>query len=36
MNRLFNPAIECTDAERNQIICENHCKQYPLDYRNDI
>jgi hypothetical protein len=24
------------DAERNQIICENHFEQYPLDYRNDI
>jgi len=25
-----------TDAERNQIICENHFEQYLLDYRNDI
>ena len=25
-----------SDAERNQIICENHFEQYPLDYRNDI
>lgn len=25
-----------TDADRNQIICENHFEQYPLDYRNDI
>lgn len=24
------------DAERNQIICENHFEQYALDYRNDI
>lgn len=24
------------DADRNQIICENHFEQYPLDYRNDI
>lgn len=23
------------DAERNQIICENHFEQYPLDYRYD-
>lgn len=25
-----------SDADRNQIICENHFEQYPLDYRNDI
>ena len=25
-----------TDIDRNQIICENHFEQYPLDYRNDI
>jgi hypothetical protein len=25
-----------SDAQRNQIICENHFEQYPLDYRNDI
>lgn len=25
-----------SDAGRNQIICENHFEQYPLDYRNDI
>lgn len=24
-----------SDAERNQIICENHFESYPLDYRND-
>lgn len=24
------------DADRNQIICENHFESYPLDYRNDI
>jgi len=28
--------IFSSDAERNQIICENHFEQYPLDYRNDI
>lgn len=25
-----------SDAERNQIICENHFEQYSYDYRNDI
>lgn len=25
-----------TDAERNQIICENHFESYPMDYRHDI
>lgn len=25
-----------SDADRNQIICENHFEQYPLDYRNNI
>lgn len=25
-----------SDADRNQIICENHFELYPEDYRNDI
>ena len=25
-----------SDAERNQIICENQFEQYPYDYRNDV
>mgnify|MGYP007036976572 FL=1 len=25
-----------SDADRNQIICENHFEQYPHDYRDDI
>ena len=32
----YNRESFSSDAERNQIICENHFEQYPLDYRNNI